>query len=1322
METGFSQENRGWVTVTIFQELFGYSYDPEDHFASNYASPYLDHVEPTDVSPYARVLSYLEYEDGVSVLPREWTFFNSPAYVTRAEFLKMSLEAWDVDLVGGGGLPYIDVDEDDQYYFYILTAYYHGLIPYGTYFYPDDYVTAPFAWVFLEDLDDELPTPSYGDRHDADNFFIPFNINPYNMGVTMGLEHGAFSHYAKNSFVIPDRMMNLNFSHFYSSAVVEMHQDFYPVQPLTRGWSHTYNSYIVFHEDVGEDNTDLFHITWPDGSIHIYDEDSEEYLTKGVYDEFDGDEDEDIITITKKDQTEYRYDKIDSDKDIYYLVEIEDRFGNDIDIEYESAEEDDTRRIEYVEAPSGKKMYFYYLDDTDFIEKISDPIGRDIYFEYTGLGGHPVFDHPVLIDFEDAKGNNTHYQYGIDHPHEIHLLRRIDLPRGNQIKASYNGNSKLYEYQINDEAEVEIDVDFDYDDDEFYSEIRTPLPDGEEYVQNYTFNENGLVTEYLDNNTDIEIDYPGGGINVMLPDNTNMNGVDIEYDYDDHGNVIEIDMEDGMSIQEFDYNDDNTLDDYTDANGNTTYYYYDDGALVEIKDALGNSQFFTYDDHGQMLSSTNQEGITTNYEYESDGAVSDISMPEGIHHTFEYDGINRLLTHNDNGVTTSYGYDPNDNLLNITKGGLTTSFDYDENDNMIEIVNAAGTSIEFEYDDEDRVISETFGDLTREYEYNDEGQLVEMTKPSGDDVDYDYDNDGRLNETGTVIDIDYNSRNLIDDIETDAGLTEMNYDDLNRLEEVTTVHGHNVMYEYDNVGNVKKIIYPEIDGVEFYVYYQYDDKNRMTDVHLHNGEEYTHVAEYEYRDDDLLKYVTYGNDIRGHHQYDDAGRKISIAYSYIDGPLEGTVLYINSMDLNSRGNAISQHEYFYDGDLPDLAYLGTATDHSYEYDENNHIQLVDDLTQTVDSDGNTIIESKWGFDDWGDPEIYEDEYEYNIDDRLIDLNDGKVTFKYNGFGLQVERTRLDDGEYYSEYFTRDLLTGHLLMETNNLSDYATYHIYGATGLEFTIGYYGGEHYYIGDLRGSVISEISANPDDPIIFHHYDDFGKEIKKGVGGSDWELLPPTHTYRYLGKHGVYPEIGARDLYNVNRRYYNPTIGRFLSEDPIWSTNLYPYADNNPITKIDPTGNDWVSTVDNHIIPALETIVGGYHLAADVLGLIPGFGEIADGYNALLYGIQGDYKNAALSGAAAIPFVGWGATAAKYVNKVDNLLGSINEFSRLKKGVQQGFIKGNVDEIFNNLIKGAEELPSGVYKLMDGTIVGRHKNTIDINRFGEIFKIRVK
>ena len=49
------------------------------------------------------------------------------------------------------------------------------------------------------------------------------------------------------------------------------------------------------------------------------------------------------------------------------------------------------------------------------------------------------------------------------------------------------------------------------------------------------------------------------------------------------------------------------------------------------------------------------------------------------------------------------------------------------------------------------------------------------------------------------------------------------------------------------------------------------------------------------------------------------------------------------------------------------------------------------------------------------------------------------------------------------------------------------------------------------------------------------------------------------------------------------------------------------------------------------------------DVVGLIPGVGEIADGINALIYTGRGDYVNAGLSAAAMIPFAGWAATGGK-------------------------------------------------------------------------------
>ncbi len=57
--------------------------------------------------------------------------------------------------------------------------------------------------------------------------------------------------------------------------------------------------------------------------------------------------------------------------------------------------------------------------------------------------------------------------------------------------------------------------------------------------------------------------------------------------------------------------------------------------------------------------------------------------------------------------------------------------------------------------------------------------------------------------------------------------------------------------------------------------------------------------------------------------------------------------------------------------------------------------------------------------------------------------------------------------------------------------------------------------------------------------------------------------------------------------------------------------------------------------------------HLMLDLAGLVPGWGEIADITNGVIYAIEGDGVNASLSFAAAIPIAGWASTATKLARK---------------------------------------------------------------------------
>jgi RHS repeat-associated protein len=104
-------------------------------------------------------------------------------------------------------------------------------------------------------------------------------------------------------------------------------------------------------------------------------------------------------------------------------------------------------------------------------------------------------------------------------------------------------------------------------------------------------------------------------------------------------------------------------------------------------------------------------------------------------------------------------------------------------------------------------------------------------------------------------------------------------------------------------------------------------------------------------------------------------------------------------------------------------------------------------------------------------------------------------------------------------------------------------------------------YYISDYRGSVVAITDATTSANITHkYQYDEFGNIVQKEETDEN--------AFRYVGKYGVM--YASDNLYYMRARFYDPAIGRFLSEDPIWSTNLYPYADNNPVMGIDPKGQE--------------------------------------------------------------------------------------------------------------------------------------------------------
>jgi RHS repeat-associated protein len=63
----------------------------------------------------------------------------------------------------------------------------------------------------------------------------------------------------------------------------------------------------------------------------------------------------------------------------------------------------------------------------------------------------------------------------------------------------------------------------------------------------------------------------------------------------------------------------------------------------------------------------------------------------------------------------------------------------------------------------------------------------------------------------------------------------------------------------------------------------------------------------------------------------------------------------------------------------------------------------------------------------------------------------------------------------------------------------------------------------------------------------------------------------FKFVGREGYYRE---GELYLLGQRWYDSSVGRFISRDPIsyaGGINLYVYVNNNPFTKTDPNGLAW-------------------------------------------------------------------------------------------------------------------------------------------------------
>ncbi|MBK9715978.1 MAG: RHS repeat-associated core domain-containing protein [Saprospiraceae bacterium] len=384
--------------------------------------------------------------------------------------------------------------------------------------------------------------------------------------------------------------------------------------------------------------------------------------------------------------------------------------------------------------------------------------------------------------------------------------------------------------------------------------------------------------------------------------------------------------------------------------------------------------------------------------------------------------------------------------------------------------------------------------------------------------------------------------------------------------------GNSVSYDYDLNNNIIGIRYPFINK---YITYEYDNLDRLIRVKDWNQ---NILVEYYYLADGRVDYEKFGNGVQTNYYYDIAGRMDSIATKKSNGNILITVGA--SLDLNGnhiresifmpfvsgpgQGGALNANtNYQYSGNSNLLQNSTGYNFNTYQYNKNG-------ATKDIQGSGGHIL------------------LNWDEKDRLTSFQntDSAKThlFEYDGLG---NRRRFNDTRY-----ALDILHGsNVLVETNLTGNPKSFYVHGL-GLVCRIDpQTGAISYYHSDFRGSTLGITNASQD----FTHqyqYEEFGQVERK------FESVY-NNPFQFVGKHGImYDETG---LLFMRARYYDASIGRFLSEDPVWGNNLFAYGENNPIINIDPSGR---ISIYNNLIDNINTNIDeGRNLEA-LLGIVSAMG----------------------------------------------------------------------------------------------------------------------
>ena len=862
------------------------------------------------------------------------------------------------------------------------------------------------------------------------------------------------------------------------------------------------------------------------------------------------------------------------------LLEAIDRNGNQTTVSYDSSD-----RIATVSAPGGQWISFTYGDSqyVNLATLAQDAVGTVAAFSYVdsnltqvvyadGSQINYAYDTAKnIISVSDSEGKvlETH-TYDTDgrglsslRANSVDLIT-IQYPSGSStILTDSTGNTTTYLYStISNKTYLTAvqgpgcsscggsnDLSFTLDG----AGNRLSRTDANGNTTSYTYDSAGNVLTRTNAAETWMYTYNSFGEVLSAED---PQGNTTTYLYDANGNLMSVaepSPDDGSTPgpeTQFLYDSEGELIKVTDPLRNsTTITYSPTGLISTIKNAQRKVTSFSYDERGNRTSITDAIGQTTSFVYDVMNRLTEVVYPDNSTQQYAYDFRGRRISATDaNNIITSYSYDDADRLISVIDAANNqTIYSYDNESNLISITDGLNRTTSFVYDSLGRLTETKFpSTLFETYSYDNVGNLISKTDRNGQTMDYTYDQLNRMtqksytNYTGTYT---YDSLSRLTQASDSTGTYQFVYDNLGRLIQTITNYSFlpdkffTISYGYDEASNRTSLTDPE-NGLTTYAYNALNLVTSLTDPDR---------KRFKWSYDAIGRRTEFSrpNSVKTSYTYDSLSRLLSISHAKRKNILDGATYTIDPAGNRTSRTPLpsdTNTNYAYD----DLYQLITATQdsstvESYTYDEvgnrlssiavspyvynsSNELTSKPGTAYTYDNNGNLLSKG-----DAGGTTSYVWDLENRLTSVTLPGSGETVSFQYDPFGRRIFKS----SPLGTTIFVYD--GANVIEEVSADGSWVALYTH-ALGIDEPLAMLRDDamSYYLADGLGSVTS-LTDSKGNVTSTYQYDSFGN-----LTASTGSISNP---FRYTGR-----EFDAETgLYFYRARYYNPSIGRFISEDPI-------------------------------------------------------------------------------------------------------------------------------------------------------------------------------